>query len=159
MKEITKIKLINAIKNRKNESIASVLREAGLNDRCGNNYQLVKDLVKAEELEVNHWLGQAIHLNKKRGFKRDISNYLNNEIKITSHVLKLRLIKEGLKEHKCENCKNTNWLSNKIPLELHHINGNHNDNRLINLQILCPNCHVFTNTYRSKNRKIPNKGV
>jgi predicted hotdog family 3-hydroxylacyl-ACP dehydratase len=29
-----------------------------------------------------------------------------------------------------------------IPLELHHIDGNHHNNSLSNLQILCPNCHA-----------------
>lgn len=36
-------------------------------------------------------------------------------------------------------------------MELHHINGDHNDNRLENLQLLCPNCHSCTDTYRGKN--------
>ena len=36
-------------------------------------------------------------------------------------------------------------------LELHHINGNPTDNRLENLQILCPNCHSKTNNFRGKN--------
>lgn len=38
-----------------------------------------------------------------------------------------------------------------IPLEIHHINGNHKDNHLENLQILCPTCHALTNNYRGKN--------
>ena len=38
-------------------------------------------------------------------------------------------------------------------MELHHINGNHNDNRLENLQLLCPNCHAYTDNYRGKNIK------
>lgn len=38
-----------------------------------------------------------------------------------------------------------------IPLELHHINGINNDHRLENLQMLCPNCHAFTDNYRGKN--------
>ena len=40
-----------------------------------------------------------------------------------------------------------------IPLELHHVNGDNRDNRLENLQLLCPNCHALTNTYRGKNNK------
>jgi predicted HNH restriction endonuclease len=38
-----------------------------------------------------------------------------------------------------------------IPLELHHITGINNDHRLENLQMLCPNCHAFTDNYRGKN--------
>ena len=37
----------------------------------------------------------------------------------------------------------TTWQGLELPLELHHINGNHYDNRLENLQILCPNCHAI----------------
>ena len=44
-----------------------------------------------------------------------------------------------------------------IPLELHHINGIRNDLRIENLQILCPNCHSFTDNYRGKKLKKINK--
>lgn len=61
-----------------------------------------------------------------------------------SSKLRVRLIKEGLKENKCEICGCTE------SLELHHINGNHQDNRLENLQILCANCHRKTDNFRGK---------
>lgn len=35
-----------------------------------------------------------------------------------------------------------------------HINGDHYDNRLENLRIVCPNCHTQTSTFSSKKRKI-----
>lgn len=38
-----------------------------------------------------------------------------------------------------------------IALELHHVNGIKDDLRIENLQILCPNCHAFTDNYRGKN--------
>lgn len=40
-----------------------------------------------------------------------------------------------------------------IPLQLDHIDGNHTNNKLENLQILCPNCHAKTPTYCGKNIK------
>lgn len=42
-------------------------------------------------------------------------------------------------------------MSKPISLELHHINGIKDDLRIENLQILCPNCHSFTDNYRGKN--------
>ena len=84
-----------------------------------------------------------------------IEELLTNERKISysSHGLKKRLISEGLKEHKCECCGITEWNKKPAPIELDHINGNHHDNRLENLRILCPNCHAQTDTYRGKNKK------
>ena len=51
----------------------------------------------------------------------------------------------------CVKCNLTKWLDSDIPLELHHINGDKFDNRIENLQLLCPNCHSFTDNYRAKN--------
>jgi Zn finger protein HypA/HybF involved in hydrogenase expression len=68
-----------------------------------------------------------------------------------TNKLRKRLLETGLKEHKCENCNNTEWMGKPIPLELSHKNGVNNDHRLENLELLCPNCHAQTPTYRGKN--------
>jgi predicted HNH restriction endonuclease len=44
-------------------------------------------------------------------------------------------------------------LGNPIPLELHHIDGDKTNNTLENFQLLCPNCHALTDSYRGKNVK------
>lgn len=66
------------------------------------------------------------------------------------------LIRENLKKELCENCKTSaSWNGKKLKLCLHHKNGNAKDNRLINLQILCPNCHSQTKNYcGGKNRGV-----
>jgi hypothetical protein len=61
-----------------------------------------------------------------------------------SSRLRKRLIKEGIKEEKCEKCGLENWNGKSLPFELHHIDGNRINNKLENLTILCPNCHSQT---------------
>lgn len=51
----------------------------------------------------------------------------------------------------CENCKMTEWLGQPIPLEVHHKDGNRHHNELANYELLCPNCHALTDSYRGKN--------
>lgn len=68
-----------------------------------------------------------------------------------SSALRGRLIREGLKEAMCETCGNVTWNGSPIPLELDHVNGRRDDNRLENLRLLCPNCHAQTDTYRGRN--------
>lgn len=55
---------------------------------------------------------------------------------------------------KCEKCgwNQINPNTNKCPLEIHHIDGNYKNNKEHNLQILCPNCHSLTNTYKNMNK-------
>lgn len=93
-------------------------------------------------------------INKKPPRKYILDDILNGEYPgYGSFKLKNRLLKEGLKEHKCEFCKGEYWLLKPIPLELHHKDGDRLNNSLNNLELLCPNCHSFTDNYRAKNIK------
>jgi transposase-like protein len=65
--------------------------------------------------------------------------------------LKLRLLKAGLKENRCEECGLTEWRGKPINMALHHVNGQGSDNRLVNLRFLCPNCHSQTPNYGGRN--------
>lgn len=64
---------------------------------------------------------------------------------------KKRLVENGLLEYKCSICDLDKWMGNEIVLELDHINGINNDNRMENLRFLCPNCHSQTDTFRGRN--------
>ena len=70
-----------------------------------------------------------------------------------TNKVRQKLLKEGIKKHICEGCLNTTWNGQPIPLEVHHKDGDKTKNDLENLQLLCPNCHALTDTYRGKNTK------
>ena len=79
------------------------------------------------------------------------SYYIDNNIPIHSYKLKEKLLKDGIKENKCEICGCSIWQGVPLPLELHHKDGNHFNNQLDNLQILCPNCHSIQEGNSGKN--------
>jgi hypothetical protein len=67
--------------------------------------------------------------------------------------LKKRLFAAGLKENRCERCGLTEWLGQPLSMALHHVNRDGRDNRLENLQLLCPNCHAQTDNFSGKGRR------
>jgi hypothetical protein len=68
-------------------------------------------------------------------------------VKRNRYALKRRLLADGLKEPMCEGCGLAEWRGEPLSLELHHINGDPFDNRLENLELLCPNCHSQTDNW------------
>ena len=135
-------------------SYAQVIEKLGLKV-AGSNYDTVKRKIKELNLDISHMTGKA--WNQGERFHklippRNLSEVLvEHSTWVNSNNLRKRLIKEGLKEYKCECCNRTEWLGKPIKLELHHINGIKDDLRIENLQILCPNCHAYTDNYRGKN--------
>lgn len=138
-------------------SIRQVLSKLNLK-KAGGNYKNIKARLDQFELDYSHFTGRI--WNKGKTWSKpsvnlndrliENSNY-SSGLPYSTSQLKNRLFKEGFKEMECENCKLTKWLGKPISLELHHINGVNNDNRIENLQILCPNCHSYTKNYRGKN--------
>lgn len=94
-----------------------------------------------------------------RGIKRDFTNILNGlevventQKNSITGALKRFLLKEGIKEHKCEECGLNEWNKKPLSLELDHTDGIRSNNRLENLKLLCPNCHSQTETWRGRNK-------
>lgn len=113
----------------------------------------IKTVVTKFNITYNHFIGKRLQPNNFNQ-RRDASVHFTTGKAVSSHKLRLKLIRDGYKINKCEICNLDTWNGKPIPTELHHIDGNKLNNLLENLQIVCPNCHAQTNNYTSKNRRI-----
>jgi len=136
-------------------SIREVLSKLGLVE-AGGNYSVVRDRIRQHQFDTAHFHGQGWRKGSIKPVQtaREIATYLVKDQSCRSSHLRLRLLREGLKQAVCEICTQTEWQGQPIPLELDHINGDNSDNRLENLRLVCPNCHALTLTYRGKNIRM-----
>ena len=132
------------IKKAVNDSFSyrEVLRKLNV-PTSGNNATTLKRKIKEYNIDTAHF---TFH-SKQLKTKKPVEAYLSKNTHITSSKLKEKLFSSGLKENKCEMCGADSWLGKRLICQLHHINGDNTDNRLENLQILCPNCHSQTDNY------------
>lgn len=137
------------------KSLRQVICSLGLIP-AGGNYAQIKKFIKQYSLSTKHFTGQAWNKGM-RGIGKPLiplSEILVENSTFQSYKLKKRLFDERIKKPKCEICgwsKKTK--DGRLPLELDHINGDRQDNRLKNLRILCPNCHSLQSTHRGLNRR------
>jgi hypothetical protein len=98
---------------------------------------------------VNHLNNQPGRNRPKYAARKSVLECLTENSTAQTYRLKLWLWRDGLKPQHCEEC---GWArranDGRLPLELHHINGDTYDNRLGNLLVLCPNCHSLKNNHR-----------
>jgi hypothetical protein len=142
--------LITAVKN--NQSMAGTLVELSLKI-AGGNRTAIKIAIIRLNLVTDHWTGK-IHNKNKSNFSIPFEKLFCNPSHYHSNAVKRRALAEGLLENKCSYCDLRNeWQNKPITLQLDHINGQHNDNRIENLRILCPNCHSQTETFCGRNLK------
>lgn len=130
--------------------IAEGKTKAQMARELGCNPKTINPVLKKLGLEYGGNQG-CKGLSKPNGRELSLLEYLEKSIDIQSNKVRKKLLDEGYKEHKCECCGLTEWLGEPIPLELHHKDGNHFHNELDNFQLLCPNCHAKTSSYRGKN--------
>lgn len=147
IKHYTVEQLKEAVRNSKN--IKQVATALGYSDKIGATGQRLKFRIKDLGISTAHFTKREYVGNKKSTI-----DYLTIDGPICRN-LRHRLINEKLLPYICKNCGlEPFWNGVELLLELDHISGFNNDNRLENLRFLCPNCHTQTPTYRSKNPKF-----
>ena len=148
----TEEQLVRAVQDSK--SYRSVLIKLGLKP-IGGNYQTIQYAIRKMAISTEHFTGKGWNVG---GLFRPIvpppvASLLFKGSLVQSHKLKNRLFKEGIFKPICQLC---GWaelsVDGRVPVELDHINGDHTDNRIENLRILCPNCHSLQITHRGVNK-------
>lgn len=139
---------------KKSSTISEVLFKLGYTTK-GNSwgYSQIKRRMTDLNLDYSIFKGKSYLANKKPD-KISAQDILRENCKHQRTVLRRYIIKNNLIPYKCAICGCTEWQGKTLSLELDHINGINNDNRLENLRFLCPNCHSQTSTYGSRNQQL-----
>lgn len=135
-------------------SIAECLRKMGRSD-IGGNYRTFYRYKGLYNLDTSHFTGQRVRKNSYNETQKPVEFYLHKDCytSIKSSKLLKKLVDAGYKLYECERCHMSEWFGEPITLQLHHIDGDHFNNELDNLKILCPNCHSQTDNFCGKNHK------
>ena len=142
---------------KKSSTISEVLFKLGYTVK-GNSWGYSQVKRRMDDLNLDHSIFKGrsaiIKTTKLNNVKKE--DILKENCKHQRTVLRRYIIKNNLIPYKCAICGCTEWQGKTLSLELDHINGINNDNRLENLRFLCPNCHSQTSTYGSRNQQLNN---
>ena len=116
----------------------------GYSTSSGSGVQAVKEMLQIKHFDTSHFLGQ--------NWNKDNYDYIRFKSNVNMRSADSLPALIHLRGRKCECCGLSQWRGQDIPLQVHHIDGNHYNNELNNLQILCPNCHAQTDTYAGRNK-------
>jgi len=124
------------------ESLSQLVKKLGYAQAAGGAFSVTRKYLQKHEINTSHWTGSGWSKGKQL---KDWNCY-NHHQNFKKHLI-------SKKSHQCENCELKLWKTLPIPLEVHHIDGDKTNNNYENLQLLCPNCHALTDSWRGRNIK------
>ena len=135
-------------------NISEVLFKLGYTT-VGNSwgYSQVKQRMQDLNLSGKDFRGKSTIADCNEKKEIDASKLLCENSKHARNILRSYILRNKLLPYTCAICGITEWQGKTLSLELDHINGINNDNRIENLRFLCPNCHSQTTTYGAKNKQ------
>lgn len=144
---VTREELSQAVKH--SNTFKEVLERIGCENPVGSSYRILKDKLEAFSIDTSHMTHQSkvsykVHTNE--------AVFCENS-KVSQSCLRDRVLKNNLIEYKCAICGMPPlWNEKPLTLTLDHKNGNRTDNRLENLQFVCPNCDKQQETFGAYNK-------
>jgi hypothetical protein len=134
-------------------SYAEALRRLGLRAAGGNHRTIRKYVEHVWRIPVDHFDAGRARAAAGRLRALPLTAVLVEGSTYHRGHLKRRLLEEGLKHPECEICgQGELWRGRRMSMVLDHINGVHDDHRLENLRILCPNCNATLDTHCGKHK-------
>ena len=104
---------------------------------------------------IQRWLEpyDTTHFSAKTtSVERTVENIFIEKSTASQHTLRKWYLKGGYSAYKCSICgQSPEWQNKPLALILDHINGINNDDRLVNLRWVCPNCNQQLETTGSRN--------
>lgn len=150
--EVTDEQFVELIKNSTN--ISEVLFKLGYTVK-GNSWGFSQVRRRMDDLNItmSAFKGKSAIADKREERKLTAEMLLKENCNHNRNCLRRFIINNNLLPYECSICGTKEWNGKTLSLELDHINGINNDNRLENLRFLCPNCHSQTTTYGSRNQQ------
>lgn len=139
-------------------SIAETLRRLGRPDNSRLRAQL-RGWIAGAGADTSHFLGQG-HQRGRAGTApvrpaADVLVKHHRTGRTRTAVLRRCMRLMGIAEL-CAVCgTGPMWQGRPMVLEIDHVNGDRDDDRLSNLRFLCPNCHAVTGTWCRAPRRRP----
>ena len=137
-------------------SVSEVLIKLGLR-LAGGNHAHVRRRILEYGIDTSHFLGKRANSGPRhRGSRKVRPQELlvtrgSREATIRTCRIRKALLDLG-RDYRCEACGIGDlWQGRPLVLQVDHINGQHNDNRIENLRFLCPNCHSQTPNFCVRN--------